>query len=195
VTDPDDRSRPAGWSPPAPDPYLELADEAAHEAAVRARTEGRHRRERASEVATWIGTLRDLAEREVAVSLRARSGRVHRGAIVGLGPDHVAVRLPAGSLALIALDAVRTVRPEPGRPAPPAMGDREAAQDRTLVEVVHRAVEDRQPLVLVVRDLPDPLHGEVIGLGDDVLTLRLGGADRGTVYLPLDALEEVVLER
>jgi hypothetical protein len=184
-----------GWVPPARDPFVELADEAAHEAAVRARAELRGREERAAEVATWVGTLRDLAERRLTVSLRARSGRVHRGALVAIGKDHVALRLLAGSMALISLDATRTVRPEPGRPAPPAMGDRENAQDRTLIEAFARAVEDREPVVVVVRDVEDPLQGEVIGLGEDVVTLRLEGTDRGTVYLPLTVVDEVMLER
>jgi hypothetical protein len=185
----------SGWIPPTRDPYLDLADDAAHEAAVRARTEQREREERAAEVATWMGTLRDLAERGVAVSLRARSGRIHRGALVGLGTDHVAVRLHAGSLVLVSLAATRTVRPEPGELAPAAMGDRDRAQDRTLVEALARLVEERRPVMLVVRDVEDPLQGEVLGLGEDVLTLRLRGGDRGTVYLPLAAVDEVAVER
>jgi hypothetical protein len=184
----------SGWVPPARDPFVDLADEAAHEAAVRARAEQRDREERAAELATWIGTLRDLAERRLPVSVRARSGRVHRGALVGLGADHLVLRLQAGSVALIALEATRTVRPEPGQPAPPAMGDRDTAQDRTLAEALARSVDDRRPVVLVLRDVEDPLQGEVIGLGEDVVTLRLGGVDRGTVYLPLDAVDELLLE-
>jgi hypothetical protein len=185
----------SGWIPPTRDPYVELADEATHEAAIRARAEQREREERAAEVATWIGTLRDLAERQVAVSLRARSGRVHRGVLVGVGTDHVALRLHAGSLVLVSLTATRTVRPEPGEPAPAAMGDRDRAQDRTLVEALARLVEERRHVVLAVRDVEDPLQGEVLGLGEDVLTLRLRGGDRGTVYLPLAALDEVAVER
>jgi hypothetical protein len=182
-----------GWVPPARDRFVELADEAAHEAAVRARAEQRSREERATEVASWVGTLRDLAERRLPVSLRASSGRVHRGALVAVGTDHVVLQLHAGTLALISLAATRAVRPEPGRTAPPVMGDRESAQDRTLIEAFARVVEDRRPVVLVIRDLEDPLQGEVIGLGEDVVTLRLEGGDRGTVYVPLAAVDEVVV--
>jgi hypothetical protein len=184
-----------GRPPPPRDPYVDLADEASHEAAVRARTEERDRRERATELATWVGALRDLAERRAVVSLRARSGRVHRGALVGVGLDHVVLERPVGALVLLALEAVRTVRPEPGEPAPPAMGDRESPQDRTLAEALQRLVEGRHPVVLVVEDVAEPLHGLVIGFGEDVVTLRLTGADRGTVYLPLAAVDEVVLDR
>jgi hypothetical protein len=185
----------SGWIPPARDPYVELADEATHEAAVRARAEQRAREERAAEVATWIGTLRDLAERGVAVSLRARSGRTHRGALVGVGTDHVALRSHAGSLVLVALTATRTLRPEPGEHAPAAMGDRARSQDRTLIEALARLVEERRPVVLAVRDVGEPLQGEVLGLGEDVLTLRLRGGDRGTVYLPVAVIDEVAVER
>jgi hypothetical protein len=185
----------SGPRPPARDPYVDLADEASHEAAVRARAEERDRRERATELATWVGTLRDLAERRAVVSLRSRSGRVHRGALVGMGLDHVVLERPGGSLVLLALDAVRTVRPEPGEAAPPAMGDRESPQDRTLAEVLHRLVEGRRPVVLVVEEVAEPLHGQVIGFGEDVVTLRLTGAERGTVYLPLATVDEVVLDR
>jgi hypothetical protein len=185
----------SGWVPPARDPFVDLADDAAHEAAVRARSEQRRREELAAEVATWVGTLRDLAERELVVSLRARSGRIHRGALVAVAADHVALRLHAGSLALVALGAIRTVRPEPGQPAPPAMGDRGVAQDRTLVESLARAIEERREVVIVVRDVTDPVQGEVVGLGEDVATVRLLGGDRGTVYLPLDAVDELVFAR
>lgn len=180
--------------PPSPDPFVHLADDAVQDAAVRARSERRGRQQRATEVATWIGTLRDLAERRIVVSLRVRSGRVHRGTLVAVARDHVAVRLAAGRLVFVALPAVRTVRPEPGEAAPPAMGDRDSAQDRTLGEVVARLAEDRAPVVLGVRDLEAALAGEVVGLGEDVLTLRVAGADRATVYLPLDILDEVAID-
>jgi hypothetical protein len=184
-----------GWTPPARDPYLDLADDAAHEAAVRSRAEQRDREQRAAEVATWIGTLRDLAERQVMVSLRARSGRAHRGALIGVGLDHVVMRVRAGCLAIVALGATRTVRPEPGQPAPPAMGDRDSAQARTMVESLARLVEERRTVVVVLREIDEPLRGEVIGLGEDVVTLRLQGPDRGTVYFPIAAMDEIVLER
>jgi hypothetical protein len=185
----------SGWTPPARDPYVDLADDASHDAAVRARAEERDRRDRASELATWVGTLRDLAERRAVVSVRARSGRLHRGGLVGVGLDHVVLELPVGSLLLLALEAVRTVRPEPGEPAPPAMGDRDSAQDRTLAEALARLVEERRAVALMIRDVAEPLHGRIVGFGEDVVTLRLIGADRGTVYLPLAAVDEVVLAR
>jgi ribosomal protein L27 len=184
-----------GWTPPARDPFVDLADDAVHEAAVRARAEQRDREQRAAEVATWVGTLHDLAERRAVVILRTRSARAHRGALVGVGLDHVVIRLRNGASAMVALEAMRSVRPEPGQPAPPAMGDRDSDQARTMVEWLARLAEERRTVVVVLRDVDEPLQGEVIGLGEDVVTLRLLGADRGTVYLPIAALDEIVLDR
>jgi len=181
------------WRPPEPDPYVDLADTAAHEAAVRARVEERARRDAAADVATWIGTLRDLAERAVSVSVLTSSGRSHRGSLAAVGIDHVALQLISGAIVLIALDTVRTVRPEPGQPAPVAMGDRERSQDRTLSEALQYIVDEQREIVLLLREVVDPMPGAVIGLGDDVLTLRVRGGDRGTLYVPLSAICELLI--
>lgn len=181
------------WRPPTRDPYVDLADEAAHAAAVRTRAEERRRRERATEVATWIGTLRDLAERQVPCVVGAAGGRMHRGRIIAVAVDHLAVRAEGGTTVLVVLDLVRLVRPEPGRRAPPAMGDREAAGSRTLVDVLDRLVEVQATVAVVLRDVEDPYEGDVLGLGEDVLTLRLRGGDRATVLLPLAGIAEVLV--
>lgn len=179
-------------TPAGRDPYLELGDAARQDAEVAARSERRSRLERASEVATWRGTLRDLAERRVPVSLRLAGGRTRRGSLVAVGADHLGVRTAAGQLVLVRLDAVRSLRPEPGLPAPTATGDRDRVEGRHLVEVLAEFVEERARVVLGCDGWDEPLVGELSGLGEDVLTLRVEGVDRGTVYLPLAAVTEVV---
>lgn len=177
-----------------PDPYLALADEAALRAAVASRLEERDRRDRAAELATWIGTLRDLAERGVRVSIACTSGRTHRGVLVAVALDHVGVELDSGSVVLLALDTLRAVRPEPGQPAPAAMGDRdERPADRTLAEVLTDLAERDGEVAIVLRDVTEPLQGEVLGLGEDVLTLRTSGSGRDTVYVPLAAVSELLV--
>ncbi|TVR30280.1 MAG: hypothetical protein EA388_14660 [Nitriliruptor sp.] len=180
------------WQPPERDPLVELADDAAQQAAVRARQEERDRREQAAEVATWVGTLRDLAERRLQVAITSGSGRVHRGSLIAVGVDHVAVRQVAGSVVLVARTAIRVLRPEPGAPGVAATGDREHAQDRTLIESLSRIAEERGEVAIYLADVADGLQGEVLGFGEDVLTLRLAGRDRGTVYIPIGAVEEVL---
>ena len=175
------------------DPYLALGDDARQAAEVTARSEQRSRFERASEVATWRGTLWDLAERRVPVSLRLAGGRTRRGCLVAVGADHLGVRTAAGQLVLVLLAAVRTLRPEPGLPAPAATGDRDLIVGRRIVEVLAEFVEERDRVVLGCEGWDEPLAGELIALGEDVLTLRVEGVERGTVYLPLDAVTEVVV--
>jgi hypothetical protein len=179
--------------PPEPDPYVGLTDHATLRGAVAERGRERDRRDRAAEVATWDGTLRDLAERGAHLVVRTAGDRMHRGILLAVGIDHVAVRLANGATVMIAADTVRSVRPEPGSVAPVAMGDRERSQDRTLVEALAVVIEDRPDVVLGLRDTVDPVAGTVVGLGDDVVTVRLSGADRATVYLPLAAVREVVV--
>ena len=177
------------------DPFLALGDDARQAAEVAARSEQRSRAERASEVATWRGTLWDLAERRLPVSLRLAGGRTRRGCLVAVGADHLGIRTAAGQLVLVLLGAVRTLRPEPGLPAPIATGDRDRCLGRRLVEVLAELVEERAPVVLGCEGWDEPLVGELVALGEDVLTLRMEGVERGTIYLPLDAVTEVVVPR
>ncbi|MFP4636345.1 MAG: hypothetical protein ACLFRD_10815 [Nitriliruptoraceae bacterium] len=182
------------WRPPEPDPYLELADDARLRDAVAARSEQRRRRDLAAELATWTGTLRDLAERAVPVVVGLAGAAPHRAVIAAVGLDHLALRLHAGGVVLVALEVVRTVRPEPGQAAPVATGDRERSQDRTLVEALARAAESRQRIAVAIRDVDDPVTGQLVGLGEDVLTLRADGEDQPTIYAPTDTIREVLLD-
>ena len=176
------------------DPYLELADDAAHEAALRSRAESRARLERAERTATWLGALHDLAERGVEVALTAASGRRHRGALIGVATDHLALRSGEDRLVLIALDTVRLVRPEPQQRLGSATGDRPPPGDRTLTDALDRHVEQRRVLTLVLREVPDPLRGQPVAIGEDVLSLRLTVGDPTTVLLPIAAVVEVIVD-
>jgi hypothetical protein len=182
------------WTPPRRDPYVDLADEAAHEEAVRARAAERALRERATETASWVGTLRDLAERQIGVVLHGRSGRGHRGVLIAVAEDYVAMRLPGGQTVALAREAVTSVRPEPGLPATPATGDRDRAQDRTLLELIDRAAEERRRVAIAAEGVTDVLQGTLVGVGEDVISLRLDSHERGMIYVRADAVLEVVVE-
>jgi hypothetical protein len=190
-----DGAWPTGAQPD--DAYVGLRDDAVLERAVEERVTGREHRDRALELATWTGTLRDLAERGTSVVVALEDGLAHRGRLLAVGVDHVALALDAGGVGLLALDAVRSVRPEPGTAAGGAMGDRARSQDRTLIEAVDRHRCEHPELVLGVRGAVHPIRGSVVGLGEDVLSLRVsdaaGGAHPGVVYLPTTAIREVVL--
>lgn len=180
--------------PPDRDRYLELGDRARLAEEIAARSERRSRLLRASEVATWAGTLEDLAERRAPVIVRLAGSRTHRGALVALGRDHIAVRTPSGQVALLSTAAVRSVRPEPGAAAPLATGDRERSEGRTLAEVLERCAEERRRLVLGLDGVDDLLAGEVVALGEDVVTFRVDARDHGVLYLPMHGVSEIVVE-
>lgn len=182
------------WEPVRRDPYVDLADDAAHEAALRSRAEARERAERARRTASWLGSLQDLAEQRMVVAVTRAGGSVLRGVLLGLGADHLALRLPDGQLALLASDTVRAVRPEPTARVPAAMGDRPVAVRRRLADVLDRLHEARTPVAILLRDVPDPLLGRVVGMGEDVLTLRPDGAEGAVVLLPFASVAGVLVE-
>jgi hypothetical protein len=175
------------------DPFVALTDEAAQQRAVQARAEARVRREVAAAVATWVGTLRDLAESGRALTVLSGSGRAHRGTIAAVGIDHVAVAVDPEGTTLLRLDALRAVRPEALPDTPPAMGDRTWSQDRRLHVWFERLFELEARVGLVLDGAADALYGQLVALGEDVLTLRLEGRDRGLVYVSAAAVSEVLV--
>jgi hypothetical protein len=180
--------------PPDRDRYLELGDHARHTEEVAARAERRSRLLRASEVATWAGTLEDLVERRSIVVLRLVGNRSYRGTLVALGRDHVAVRTSSGQVALLATVSIRSVRPEPGAAATPTTGDRERSEGRTLAEVLARCTEEARRIVLGLDGVDELLTGTVIALGEDVVTFRVDARDHGVLYLPIRGVREIVVD-
>jgi hypothetical protein len=179
--------------PVVADPFVSLTDEAAQQRAVRARAEERSRREVAAAVATWVGTLRDLAEAGRTVTVLTGSGRAHRGVLMAVGIDHVALAVEPDGTALLRFDALRAVRPEALPASPPAMGDRSWSQDRDLSTWFERLHELQARVGLVLDGAPEALHGRMLAFGEDVLTLRLDGRDRGLVYVRVAAVSEVLV--
>jgi hypothetical protein len=175
------------------DPYLELTDEAVQERAVQARSEARRRREVAATVATWVGTLRDLAESRRTVTLLGASGRVLRGVLVAVGTDHVAIALDPDGLALLRSDRLSAVRPEPSPDTPPAMGDRSWSQDRPFEAWLEHLLELDERVGVVLDGSDEVVHGRLLALGEDVATLRLDGQDRGLLYARVASVSEVLV--
>ena len=182
------------WQPPERDAFLELGDAARVDEEIAARGERRSRLARAREVATWIGTLRDLAEHRQPAIVTLAGGRSYRGALVAVGRDHVAVRSSGGQLALLRTSAIRSLRPEPGSAAAIATGDRERSEGRTLVEVIERLVEDRARVVLGLQGVDELLPGVLLGLGEDVISLRAEPGETGLAYVPTRAVRELLLD-
>jgi hypothetical protein len=195
--DPDQDGRSTGdtrpWRPPTDDPFVQLTDEGRLADAIRERADERELRQQLSEFATFAGTMRDLAEAGRTVTVRSGSGRSYQGRLLAVAIDHLVVSAGSSRTVHVAVDQVTSVQLDPTAVANVAAGERAAAQDRTLDEVLAAAVEDRPVVVLVTRGDGEAHRGQLLAVGEDVVTLRVEGA--GARYLPAGALSEIVVER
>ena len=170
------------------------AAEARAEDAALQRTRERWLRQQAEEGASLLGVLCDLAERGAAVVVRTRSGRQHRGAVVAVGEDFVAVGPPSaqsGGGTLVALAAISSVR-TPGGSA--TVGDRPVRTRLRLAEVLAGLAAERERALIVPLDGEDAVAGSVRSVGVDVVVVRLDGPEPATAYVPVAAVGELVLD-
>ncbi|MDQ1375244.1 MAG: hypothetical protein QOJ09_2582 [Actinomycetota bacterium] len=163
------------------------ADQRADDAAD-ARARGRSLRSQLEESATLAGTLVDLTEAGGALSVQTTRGRVHRGLLAGVGADFLAVRSDDGALVVIALHAVVAVRPGTGNGA--ATGARSAGRG-TLVQFLARCAEEHPRVRLVAAG--EPVAGELVAVGADVLSVRSDADPPGVSYVPAASVSEVSL--
>lgn len=168
-----------------------LLDDARADALAEARVRERWLRRQASESATLLGTLLDLAESGAGLSITTRGGRRHDGRLVGLGHD-VVLLVERGEHVVIPLGAVILVRPTPGSRVGTATGARAAALDLHFVELLARVV-DQQPEVAVALDTGEVLAGSLLAAGEDVLTLRLAPGADGLAYCSAAAVSSARL--
>lgn len=182
-----------GWRPPADDPFVALTDEGRLSDAIRERSEERELLRQHSEFATFAGTMRDLAEAAREVTVRSGSGHSYQGVLLAVAVDHLVVRVGSTRTVHVAVDQVTAVQLDPTATRSVAAGDRDAAQDRTIDEVLASSVEDRPTVVIVTRGDGEPHRGQLVSVGEDVVTLWVEGA--GARHLPTAALSEVVVER
>lgn len=173
------------------DEVADLLDTAAVTAAVEARRAAREVTERARELATWDGTVRDLAERTATVTVATIGPGTHRGALVGAAADHLVLRLADGGLTVVVADAVVSLRLAPEQPVAhvPADGDRPPATASTLLEVLDRWREDGARCHVTTSD-GGTERGRLRTVGEDVVSL-VGSA--GTVHLPAAAIVAVTI--
>ena len=161
-----------------------LVDEAA-----RQRTRQRWLRIQAEEEASTVGALIDLAERGRPVVLDVGDHRI-RGVIVGVGADFLALRSERDQDVLIRTAAVEVVRAEPGGRT--VIGDRSVLVEVALDAVVGPLAADR-PEVLIRTRSGQVVRGELRSAGTDVVRLRTDGDPPAPVWIPLAAIDVVVL--
>ncbi|MEO6121493.1 MAG: hypothetical protein ABIW46_02025 [Acidimicrobiales bacterium] len=162
--------------------------------AAQARTRERWLRQQAAEDARFTGLLVDLAERELPLSLVTTSGQVSRGRVRAVAADFVVVASASdgGTTSLVRLDAIATLRLEPGFRQSAVAADRPAPLATTFAEVLAGLAEER-PRVRAVADGAGTLTGELRAVGTDVVTIRLDGEPPSSVYVRLAAVSQVTL--
>ena len=160
-----------------------VADDAA---AGRARTAWLRRQ--AAEEGTFAGALVDLAERAATVVVHLHNGRRHRGTLVLVGRDFVAVRTAGGRDVLVAERGLASVRTLPGDAV--TIGDRPVLTDLTLAETLAALADERARVLLVGHDADDALAGELRAVGADLVTIRLDGGG-GTAYVSSSSVLEL----
>ncbi|MEO5679036.1 MAG: hypothetical protein ABIS47_05130 [Acidimicrobiales bacterium] len=167
--------------------------------AVTSRLRERALRQLAADEATLLGLCLDLAEARRPILARTTAGRVHRGVVVAVGADFVAVRSPTGEASFLPAGHLAWLRPAPGSWAgAPARGG-EAAGSRPppvaarLVDVLTGLAADRPRVRLILAGDPDVWAGRLRGCGADVLSVEQAGEPPMVGWIPLPQVTEVGL--
>lgn len=173
--------------------------EARVDGAATSRVWERALRQLAAEEATLLGLCLDLAEGSHPILIRTTEGRLHRGRLVAVGADFVALRGATGEAVFFPVTALAWLRPAPGASiGAPARGGN-AAGKRTpplqarLVDVLTGLAADRPRVRLVVTGDPDVWVGRLRACGADVLSVELAGELNLTAWVPMDHVSELSL--
>lgn len=144
----------------------------------------------ASEQATFVGMLTDLAEATSEVVLETTAGRRHTGSVKAVGHDFCAIS-EHRRWAFLALRSLAVIRSTEGA-AVVASGDRTADVDLTLLEALADQLEDR-PRVVVWLDSGQHVQGELAAVGQDLISVKIDGEPPRITHVSAAAISEVGL--
>ena len=156
------------------------------ESAAAGRARERSLREQAAATATWIGILVDLAEQGTRVTTLV-AGQRRSGRIVGVGRDFLVLDPRYGHTTLICLDAVSTLWSDPTAAAVAPAGSRGGAIDLSLLSALALLAEQRSPVSLTMGAGLETA-GDLVAVGEDVLTIRTEPPSRRLAYVPISAV-------
>lgn len=177
-----------GGTPPDPLDFemRSLVDRSRVEQAVEERRRRIMLRQQAAESGSLVGSMLDLAEHGVIVTVLSGAAHRSRGRIRMIGADFVGLVDDAGTTTLICLDAVAMLRAEPG--AADTIGDRMPIGSATLLETL---LVETGNAVLVRTMWDESVAGSLSAVGSDVVIVR---TDTGrSVYLARNGITEVSL--
>lgn len=178
-------------SDPGPDAYVDFLDAALVERAVQVRERRGEDQRRVTETASWSGLLVEAAELSRRVILAVAGGRRWRGLLEAVARDHVVLRLGPDELVFVVRERLRWLEVTSGSLV--GADPRVWTQDRTLFEHLDRWLRPGDPLVVHLRDVPAPLSGVLVALGDDLLTIAPSAAAGRRRAVPASAIAEIVL--
>lgn len=135
---------------------------------------------------TLRGRLGAAAECGEKVRLTLRSGSVHHGRIVAVGADVVAIARTHGSMTLIALPQVASMRSSERVLVTDAVEPSSETMHNRIVSLAGNRAEVRVLLVCGAEE-----SGTVMACGDDMFVVR--NHAREYSYVSLDALSEIVV--
>ena len=167
--------------------------------AVASRLRERALRQLAGDEATLLGLCLDLAEGGRPVLARTSAGRVHRGALVAVGADVVALRTAGGDAVFLALGHLAWLRPAPGSWAGASARGGEAAGSRSpslaarMVDILTGLAADRPRVRVVVAGDAEVWTGRLRACGADVLSVEHGRDPAVIGWIPLSQVTEVGL--
>jgi len=167
--------------------------EAGVEEAVMARSRERWLRRQAEEEATMSSLLIDAVERGGPVVVRTVAGRSHHGRLTAVAADCCVLRTSAGTVTLLPLRAVTSLRHGPGRRHREAATSRRSPVAATFVGLLADLAGERPRVRLACDGNPDVLAGELRAAGADVLTLQQEADPPAIVYVRLASVTEVSL--
>lgn len=144
-------------------------------------------REQAATAATWTGTLVELAEKRSRVVLLVGGGRL-AGTVEAVGPDFCVLVLAGGRPVLVNLARIAAVVTEAPRGKSPVSGSRLPSLELSLVAALSVLAEERAPVQIAVGD-GHHVSGDLVGVGEDVITLRSHGTQPEAALVPLANVE------
>lgn len=172
------------------DALARWAAEARVDEAAAARSRERWLRQQAAEETTFASVVADLSERDRPVLVHTTNSRRHRGRLTALGVDFLGIRTDAGADVLVSLAAVTAIRTQPREQR--AHSGRFVELRLHLADAVAAMAAER-PRVVIGTNADDTFNGDLTAVGQDVVTLRIDGDTRASVYVPLTAIVDIAL--
>ena len=167
-----------------------IADAAAREAAE-ARARSRRLLQQATEDATFVGTLVDLAEREADLTLITRDDTSVVGRIALVARDFVAMVGRNGRTSFVPLAAIAAVRIQPGTREAVVAGERSAPSQASLAAIVVELATER--VRVQITSGKHSVAGTLRSSGDDVVVVMTEGAPSTPVYVAMTAISELAV--